>query len=129
MPDEPFSALGTGATVISTRQSVIDALERSALTLNVFIHDQEEALPFGDQMAVIGGETISVGGSILGRTQDPPAGMAQILGEAVVFTCPIEGRPLGTWTLLRDTTAAARPRGRCRHSPNTLSSATARFAR
>lgn len=50
--DEPFSALDTGLRA-HTREAIVGALERSGVTTVLVTHDQEEALSFGQQLAVL----------------------------------------------------------------------------
>ncbi|MET9492865.1 ABC transporter ATP-binding protein [Nocardia sp. NPDC006630] len=50
--DEPFSALDTGLRA-ATRQAVADALRGAGMTSILVTHDQEEALSFADQVAVM----------------------------------------------------------------------------
>lgn len=59
--DEPFSALDTGLRA-HTRDAMVTALERSGVTTVLVTHDQEEALSFGQQLAVIsGGRLVQAG--------------------------------------------------------------------
>ncbi|WP_067702146.1 ABC transporter ATP-binding protein [Nocardia jejuensis] len=50
--DEPFSALDTGLRA-ATRQAVADTLRAAGMTSILVTHDQEEALSFADQVAVM----------------------------------------------------------------------------
>ncbi|MFJ2664887.1 ABC transporter ATP-binding protein [Nocardia fluminea] len=50
--DEPFSALDTGLRA-TTRQAVADTLRAAGMTSILVTHDQEEALSFAEQVAVM----------------------------------------------------------------------------
>ncbi|MFE3195685.1 ABC transporter ATP-binding protein [Nocardia sp. NPDC059240] len=50
--DEPFSALDTGLRA-ATRQAVAETLRAAGMTSILVTHDQEEALSFADQVAVM----------------------------------------------------------------------------
>lgn len=50
--DEPFSALDSGLRV-SMRKAVTKVLSNAGVTAILVTHDQEEALSFGDQLAII----------------------------------------------------------------------------
>ncbi|GAA0997269.1 hypothetical protein GCM10009563_19230 [Subtercola frigoramans] len=87
--DEPFSALDTGLRA-QTRQAVIAALEASAVTTILVTHDQEEALSFGQQIAVISGGTIVQAGAPVDVFDSPvTAETAMFLGEAVLLPCTV----------------------------------------
>ncbi|MGV8859020.1 ABC transporter ATP-binding protein [Rhodoglobus sp.] len=60
--DEPFSALDTGLRE-QTRAAVISALERSGTTTVLVTHDREEALSFGDGIAVMINGSLSQSGT------------------------------------------------------------------
>ncbi|MNZ63062.1 Fe(3+) ions import ATP-binding protein FbpC 2 [compost metagenome] len=89
--DEPFSALDTGLRA-AMRKAVAQVLGDSGVTAILVTHDQEEALSFGDQLAVMRqGRLVQVG---------PPMGLylrprdeetAVFLGDAIVMAARIEG--------------------------------------
>ncbi|MBU4464614.1 MAG: ABC transporter ATP-binding protein, partial [Actinobacteria bacterium] len=87
--DEPFSSLDTGLRA-QTRQAVIEALERSGVTTILVTHDQEEALSFGQQIAVIvAGEIVQAGPPA--EVFDDPVTEATglFLGEAIVLDAEV----------------------------------------
>lgn len=85
--DEPFSALDTGLRA-HTRQAVIDALEASDVTTILVTHDQEEALSFGQQIAVIADGAIVQAGAPFDVFESPlTAETALFLGDAVFLPC------------------------------------------
>lgn len=83
--DEPFSALDTGLRA-HTRAAMVTALERSGVTTILVTHDQEEALSFGQQLAVIAdGRLVQAGPP--SEVFDAPisAAVAEFLGTALVL--------------------------------------------
>ncbi|WP_235511499.1 ABC transporter ATP-binding protein [Agromyces sp. Root81] len=81
--DEPFSALDTGLRA-HTRAAMTRALARSGVTTILVTHDQEEALSFGDQLAVIArGRLVQAGRPA--EVFDAPASaeIAEFLGAAL----------------------------------------------
>ncbi|RFA06526.1 hypothetical protein B7R54_19365 [Subtercola boreus] len=87
--DEPFSALDTGLRA-STRRAVIEALEQSGVTTILVTHDQEEALSFGDQVAIIDGGRISQAGPPAEVFDNPhTADIAEFLGDAILVPCVV----------------------------------------
>ena len=81
--DEPFSALDTGLRA-HTREAMVTALERSGVTTVLVTHDQEEALSFGQQLAVISdGRLVQAGPP--SEVFDAPlsADVAEFLGAAL----------------------------------------------
>ncbi|WP_246093224.1 ABC transporter ATP-binding protein [Subtercola boreus] len=89
--DEPFSALDTGLRAY-TRRAVIAALEQSRVTTILVTHDQEEALSFGDQIAIIDGGRISQAGPPALVFDNPhTAGIAEFLGDAIFIPCEVVG--------------------------------------
>ena len=87
--DEPFSALDTGLRA-STRKSVARVLGAAGVTTILVTHDQEEALSFADQVAVMrNGRLPQVGEprDVYLRPHDRM--IAEFLGEAIVMTAEI----------------------------------------
>jgi iron(III) transport system ATP-binding protein len=81
--DEPFSALDTGLRA-NTREAMVSALERSGVTTILVTHDQEEALSFGHQLAVIAGGRLMQSGPPSDLFDAPlTAEIAELLGDAV----------------------------------------------
>ncbi|SIO20030.1 ABC transporter ATP-binding protein [Agromyces cerinus] len=81
--DEPFSALDTGLRA-HTRAAMTRALSQSGVTTILVTHDQEEALSFGDQLAVIAeGRLVQAGRPA--EVFDAPASaeIAEFLGAAL----------------------------------------------
>ncbi|RFA22754.1 ABC transporter ATP-binding protein [Subtercola boreus] len=96
--DEPFSALDTGLRA-STRRAVIEALEQSGVTTILVTHDQDEALSFGDQVAIIAGGRISQAGPPAAVFDDPHTeDIARFLGDAIFLACSV--RDGGAHTVL-----------------------------
>jgi iron(III) transport system ATP-binding protein len=89
--DEPFSALDTGLRA-HTRDAMITALERSGVTTVLVTHDQEEALSFGQQIAVIADGRLVQSGRP-SEVFDAPAGadIAEFLGAAVFLPAHTNG--------------------------------------
>lgn len=89
--DEPFSALDTGLRA-HTREAMVAALERSGVTTILVTHDQEEALSFGHQLAVIsGGRLVQAGPP--SEVFDAPlsAEVAEFLGAALFLPARTTG--------------------------------------
>jgi iron(III) transport system ATP-binding protein len=83
--DEPFSALDTGLRE-HTRASVITALERSGTTTVLVTHDQEEALSFGDGVAVMISGSLPQSGSPESVFGNPASvEIAALLGSVVLL--------------------------------------------
>ena len=83
--DEPFSALDTGLRE-QTRAAVITALERSGTTTVLVTHDQEEALSFGDGVAVMMRGSLPQSGSPESVFGNPDsAEIAALLGSIVLL--------------------------------------------
>jgi iron(III) transport system ATP-binding protein len=83
--DEPFSALDT-ALRASTRKAVSDLLAAADITTLLVTHDQEEALSFADQVAVMReGRLLQVGAprELYLRPKDPM--IARFIGEAIIL--------------------------------------------
>ncbi|RWX79086.1 ABC transporter ATP-binding protein [Neorhizobium lilium] len=97
--DEPFSALDTGLRA-ATRKSVADVLSAAGITTILVTHDQQEALAFADQLAVMrAGRFAQVGAprDVYARPVD--AATAAFLGEAIVLPATVKAgqaqSPLG----------------------------------
>ncbi|RFA13258.1 hypothetical protein B7R21_08560 [Subtercola boreus] len=87
--DEPFSALDTGLRA-STREAVIQALEHSGVTTILVTHDQDEALSFGDQVAILAGGRISQAGPPSEVYDNPgTADIADFLGDSIFLPCEV----------------------------------------
>ncbi|TQO19548.1 iron(III) transport system ATP-binding protein [Rhodoglobus vestalii] len=104
--DEPFSALDTGLRG-QTRAAVITALERSGTTTVLVTHDQEEALSFGDGVAVMITGALPQSGSPETVFSDPvSADVAALLGCAVLLPAARKGSdvetPLGVLRVRHD---------------------------
>jgi iron(III) transport system ATP-binding protein len=83
--DEPFSALDTGLRAI-TRQAVARVLRAARITTILVTHDQNEALSFADQVAVLNeGRLLQVGAprDLYLRPRTPM--VAEFMGEAIVL--------------------------------------------
>ena len=86
--DEPFSALDTGLRA-HTREAMVSGLERSGVTTVLVTHDQEEALSFGQQLAVISGGRLVQSGPPSELFDAPlSADIAEFLGDTVFL--PVE---------------------------------------
>ncbi|NNH70342.1 ABC transporter ATP-binding protein [Nocardia uniformis] len=88
--DEPFSALDTGLRA-ATRQAVADTLRAAGMTSILVTHDQEEALSFADQVAVMcTGRFTQVGSPE--QVYAAPADLftAQFLGDCVLLDGVVE---------------------------------------
>ena len=84
--DEPFSALDTGLRAI-TRQAVARVLRAARITTILVTHDQNEALSFADQVAVLSeGRLLQVGPprDLYLRPRTPM--VAEFIGEAIVLS-------------------------------------------
>jgi iron(III) transport system ATP-binding protein len=83
--DEPFSALDTGLRA-ATRELVAAALSAAGVTTVLVTHDREEALTFGDQVAVLrDGRLAQVGTPATLYSTPADLATARFLGGAVVF--------------------------------------------
>jgi len=88
--DEPFSALDSGLRA-SMRKAVTQVLGDAGITAILVTHDQEEALSFGHQLAVIRqGRLVQAGSpkALYFRPVDEET--AAFLGDALVFPADIE---------------------------------------
>jgi iron(III) transport system ATP-binding protein len=87
--DEPFSALDAGLRV-ATRKAVAELLGRAGITTILVTHDQEEALSFADQVAVMRDGRLPQVGSpreLYLKPRDPM--IAEFLGDALVLPAEI----------------------------------------
>lgn len=83
--DEPFSALDTGLRA-AMRKTVADILEAADVTTILVTHDQEEALSFADQVAVMRAGQIMQAGSPRDLYLRPRNRMvAEFMGEAIIL--------------------------------------------
>ncbi|HEY9214252.1 MAG TPA: ABC transporter ATP-binding protein [Ancylobacter sp.] len=83
--DEPFSALDT-ALRLSTRKAVAELLRQEQVTTILVTHDQEEALSFADQVAVMhGGRLLQVGSPHELYWHPRTAMIAEFLGDALLL--------------------------------------------
>lgn len=83
--DEPFSALDTGLRA-TTRQAVARVLRAARVTTILVTHDQNEALSFADQVAVLSdGRLLQVGAprELYLRPRSPL--VAEFMGDAIVL--------------------------------------------
>src|SRR5215470_12070116 len=83
--DEPFSALDTGLRA-TTRKAVARVLGTARITTVLVTHDQNEALSFADQVAVLSnGRLLQVGTprELYLRPQNPT--VAEFMGDAIVL--------------------------------------------
>ncbi|WP_410873468.1 ABC transporter ATP-binding protein [Nocardia sp. A7] len=83
--DEPFSALDTGLRA-TTRQAVADTLRAAGMTSILVTHDQEEALSFAEQVAVMrAGRFTQVGPPQQVYHQPADLFTARFLGDCVLL--------------------------------------------
>ena len=88
--DEPFSALDT-ALRSSTRKAVANLLVSAGVTAILVTHDQEEALSFADQVAVMrGGRLQQVGAPRDLYLHPADAMVAEFLGDAILLQATLE---------------------------------------
>ncbi|MBB4864726.1 iron(III) transport system ATP-binding protein [Pseudomonas nitritireducens] len=109
--DEPFSALDSGLRA-AMRKAVCKVLGDAGVTAILVTHDQEEALSFGDQLAVIRqGRLVQAGApkDLYFRPVDRQT--AAFLGDALVFSARLQGRwancPLGNVQVANPSTDAS----------------------
>lgn len=89
--DEPFSALDTGLRA-ETRKAVAMLLERAGITTVLVTHDQEEALSFADQVAVLQeGRLLQAGAPRALYLQPASEAVAHLLGAAIVLPAMLTG--------------------------------------
>lgn len=103
--DEPFSALDAGLRE-STRQAIRDILRATGTTTILVTHDQDEALSFADQVAVLkDGRLRQIGAPEEVYTRPCDVETAQFLGDAVLLpgqlsaqvADPLTGRTGAVW--------------------------------
>ncbi|MFS2223656.1 ABC transporter ATP-binding protein [Pantoea sp. B65] len=88
--DEPFSALDTGLRA-ATRKAVGSLLTDAGIASILVTHDQNEALSFADQIAVIrDGRLTQVGTPRRLYTQPVDEATAHFLGDALIFPARVE---------------------------------------
>ncbi|MFE5289260.1 ABC transporter ATP-binding protein [Nocardia sp. NPDC056611] len=96
--DEPFSALDTGLRA-ATRQAVAETLRAAGMTSILVTHDQEEALSFADQVAVMcSGRFTQVGTPEQVYAEPADLFTAGFLGDTVLLDASIG--PVTAETLL-----------------------------
>ena len=89
--DEPFSALDT-ALRAGTRQAVATLLARAGVTTVLVTHDQEEALSFADQVAVLqDGRLLRAGAPRELYLHPGSEAVAHLLGAAIVLPATMIG--------------------------------------
>ncbi|CAK9885692.1 MAG: Fe(3+) ions import ATP-binding protein FbpC [Candidatus Erwinia impunctatus] len=87
--DEPFSALDTGLRA-STRKATADLLSQAGVTSILVTHDQQEALSFADQIAVIrDGSLAQIGPPAEVYSQPVDEKTALFLGDAPIFNVEV----------------------------------------
>ncbi|MGK8486110.1 ABC transporter ATP-binding protein [Nocardia asiatica] len=88
--DEPFSALDAGLRA-TTRQAVADTLRAAGMTSILVTHDQEEALSFAEQVAVLrDGRFTQVGPPEQVYTTPKDLFTARFLGDCVLLEAVVE---------------------------------------
>lgn len=88
--DEPFSALDSGLRA-SMRKAVTQVLGDAGVTAILVTHDQEEALSFGHQLAVIRqGRLVQAGAPKALYFRPVDEDTATFLGDALVFSADIQ---------------------------------------
>ena len=106
--DEPFGSLDAGLRT-STRRAVADALAAISATVLLVTHDQDEALSFADQVAIMrGGRFVQVGSPRDVYAAPVDRTTAGVLGDLVVVPGDGAGREvhtaLGTLSLTDEAT-------------------------
>jgi iron(III) transport system ATP-binding protein len=87
--DEPFSALDTGLRA-ATRKAVAQVLSKAGVTTILVTHDQEEALSFADQVAVMrDGRLIQTGRPTDLYLRPRDEATATFLGEAIILPATV----------------------------------------
>ncbi|MCH8572074.1 ABC transporter ATP-binding protein [Nesterenkonia sp. AY15] len=90
--DEPFSALDAGLRE-STRQAIREILRITGTTTILVTHDQDEALSFADQVAVLkDGRLRQIGAPEEVYTRPCDVETAQFLGDAVLLPGQLTGQ-------------------------------------
>lgn len=88
--DEPFSALDAGLRA-SMRKAVSQVLSDAGVTAILVTHDQEEALSFGDQLAVIRrGRLVQAGAPRNLYLRPVDEATAEFLGDALVLPARVD---------------------------------------
>ena len=110
--DEPFSALDT-ALRAETRHAVAALLARARITTVLVTHDQEEALSFADQLAVLhAGRLLQAGAPRDLYLHPADETVAHFLGEAIVLDATLDAgqadTPLGPIPVATTRTGPAR---------------------
>lgn len=89
--DEPFSALDTGLRA-ATRKATADLLDHAGVTSILVTHDQQEALSFASQIAVIReGRFAQVGSPVEVYSHPVDEATALFLGDALIFRAQVSG--------------------------------------
>ncbi|HEY4437294.1 MAG TPA: ABC transporter ATP-binding protein [Lelliottia sp.] len=89
--DEPFSALDTGLRA-ATRKATADLLEQAGVATILVTHDQQEALSFASQIAVIrNGRFTQVGSPVEVYSRPVDEETALFLGDALIFPAQVNG--------------------------------------
>lgn len=87
--DEPFSALDTGLRA-ATRKATADLLEQAGVASILVTHDQQEALSFASQIAVIrNGRFTQVGSPVDVYSRPVDEETALFLGDALIFQAQV----------------------------------------
>ncbi len=97
--DEPFSALDTGLRA-ATRKATADLLDHAGVASILVTHDQQEALSFASQIAVIReGRFAQVGSPVEVYSHPVDEATALFLGDALIFRAQVSdgvaSSPLG----------------------------------
>lgn len=89
--DEPFSALDTGLRA-ATRKATADLLDHAGVASILVTHDQQEALSFASQIAVIReGRFAQVGSPVEVYSHPVDEATALFLGDALIFRAQVSG--------------------------------------
>ena len=89
--DEPFSALDTGLRA-ATRKATADLLDEAGVASILVTHDQQEALSFASQIAVIRkGRFAQVGSPMTVYSQPVDEATALFLGDALILPAQVSG--------------------------------------
>lgn len=89
--DEPFSALDTGLRA-ATRKATADLLDHAGVASILVTHDQQEALSFASQIAVIReGRFAQVGSPVEVYSHPVDEATALFLGDALIFMAQVSG--------------------------------------
>jgi len=120
--DEPFSALDTGLRAM-TRKATAELLAEAGVASILVTHDQNEALSFATQVAVMrSGRFTQVGSPFEVYTQPVDEETALFLGDAVILPARLSnGRALCALGEVRTDNAHAAGQGRIMMRPEQLS--------